>query len=409
MPPEPSGAAGGRSVSGAPFDAAIAGGGPAGAACAIVLARAGWRVLLADAGDGSVARVGENLPPAVFSLLAELGLRDQVLADGHRPSHGSWSFWGDSAGHASDTLRHLQGDGLQLDRAGFDARLRGAASLAGAQVCLATHLQIDPPAQGAPRHHIRARQAGGATDAAEARWFVDATGRASAPSIRLGAQRIGHDALIAFHQRLRSPGHGDRDGRTWVEAVPDGWWYSALLPGGDRLVALLGDADLLDRRELLADGGLWRRLQSTERLSALCTAHGYQPGAAAQGADASSSELDRAAGKRWLAVGDAALAFDPLSSKGIGNALYTGLRAAQAMLAEDGGDALATARYAGHLRSIHHVYRAQLAHVYAAEQRWASAPFWARRHAARLPLPVAATLASAGSPRAAAGRPAPRP
>lgn len=408
MPPALPGAAGGRNVAGAPFDAAIAGGGPAGAACANVLARAGWRVLLADAGEGNVARVGENLPPAVFSLLAELGLREQVLADGHRPSHGSWSFWGDSAGQASDTLRHLQGDGLQLDRACFDARLRSAASLAGAHVCQATHLQIEPPAQGVPMHRIRARQAGGATDAVEARWFVDATGRASAPSIRLGAQRIGHDALIAFYQRLQSPGHGDRDGRTWVEAVEDGWWYSALLPGGDRLVALLGDADLLDRRELLADGGLWRRLQSTGHLSALCTAHGYQPCTAAQGADASSSELDHAAGKRWLAVGDAALAFDPLSSKGIGNALYTGLRAAQAMLAEDGGDALATARYAAHLRSIHHVYRAQLAQVYAAERRWAAAPFWARRHArgsAGLPPPAAATLAPAG---AAADRVGPR-
>ncbi|WP_029412907.1 FAD-dependent monooxygenase [Paracidovorax oryzae] len=114
-------------AAGTVFDAAIAGAGPAGAACAAVLARAGWRVLLADAEGERDARIGENLPPAVFHLLAELGLREAVRADGHRPCLGSWSSWGDASGRASDTLRQLQGDGVQLDRARFDARLRAAA------------------------------------------------------------------------------------------------------------------------------------------------------------------------------------------------------------------------------------------------------------------------------------------
>ncbi|WCM91326.1 tryptophan 7-halogenase [Acidovorax sp. NCPPB 2350] len=392
--------------SSAPFDAAIAGGGPAGAACAIALARAGWRVLLADAGGDRPARIGENLPPAVFSLLDELGLRARVLAGGHRPSHGAQSFWGDAAGQASDTLRHLQGDGLQLDRARFDAGLRKAAALVGAQVRGATHLQVEQPAREGAPHHIRARGSEGPGPDLHARWFIDATGRGATPACRLGARRLRHDALLAFHLRLESPGHGDRDGRTWVEAVEDGWWYSVLLPGGERVVAFQGDADLLDRRALLADGGLWRKLQAAPQLRALCAAHGYHPAGAAQGADAGSSELDHAAGHRWLAAGDAALAFDPLSSKGIGNALYTGLRAAQAMLAHEGGDAQAPARYAEHVRAIHRVYRAQLAEVYGMERRWAGAPFWARRHGPGAPpsaRSTATTLGPAPTPRIAGG------
>ncbi len=384
-------------AAGTVFDAAIAGAGPAGAACAAVLARAGWRVLLADAEGERDARIGENLPPAVFHLLAELGLREAVRADGHRPCLGSWSSWGDASGRASDTLRQLQGDGVQLDRARFDARLRAAALLDGVRFWPSTHLQIDRPAEDGHPHAIRARAAsGGDTLQVGARWFIDATGRAAAPACRLGARRERHDALLAFHLRLESNGRSDRDGRTWIEAVEDGWWYSVLLPGGERVVSFLGDADLVDRRRLLSGDGLWSQLQSTEHLRALCAAHGYRPCAAVQGADACSSELDQPAGHRWLAVGDAAQAFDPLSSKGIGNALHTGLCAARAMLAAEGGDAGATGRYAAHLRDIHRVYRAQLAAVYAQERRWAVRPFWARRHARAVAAPhpsAAATLA----------------
>lgn len=42
---------------------------------------------------------------------------------------------------------------------------------------------------------------------------------------------------------------------------------------------------------------------------------------------AESSRLDRAAGEDWLAVGDAASAWDPLSSQGVYRALVTGLEA----------------------------------------------------------------------------------
>ena len=75
------------------YDAAIAGGGPAGAAAAIVLARAGLRVLLADAGNARSPRhgkykIGEGLPPSARHLLRDLGVHERVLADGHRPCHG---------------------------------------------------------------------------------------------------------------------------------------------------------------------------------------------------------------------------------------------------------------------------------------------------------------------------------
>jgi flavin-dependent dehydrogenase len=151
------------------------------------------------------------------------------------------------------------------------------------------------------------------------------------------------------------------------------------LPSGERLVAFLGDRDLVDRRALLGRESLWAKLQATELLRALCERHGYAQLHEPHGADASSGRLERCVGDRWLAVGDAALSFDPLASKGIANALYTGIRGAQALLATLRGDATALPRYDEHLQQIYRVYREQLALHYAIETRWPHAPFWRRR------------------------------
>lgn len=377
-------------------DVVIAGGGPAGAATAIALARAGRDVLLVAGSDDAEFRIGEGLPPNARALLRDLGVLERVLADGHRASPGTCAFWGDTTAHANDFLFQLHGHGLQLDRRRFDAMLRDAAAQAGAEVMADALVRIVAAGDATRPHTIALRpvdvQAHGRVESIEADWLIDATGRAASIARALGARKVAHDAQIAFHQRLHSAHDDDHDGRTWVEAVEDGWWYSVLLPSRQRLVAFLTDADLCDHRRLLDDDGLWRALADAPALHALCAAHGYAPVSRALGADASGCHLDRAAGPRWLAVGDAALAFDPLSSKGIANALYTGLRAADALLRHGRGDIDALDAHARHLLDIHRVYREQLCAFHAMERRWPEAPYWSRRQA----LPATENL----SPRA---------
>ncbi len=382
------------------YDVAIAGGGPAGAAAAIVLARTGYRVLLADAGGarrpgGESFKVGEGLPPSARHLLRELGALDRVLADGHRASPGTLAFWGGDAPHANDFLFQLHGEGLQLDRRRFDASLLELAQAAGADIVRDAKLSLVAQAEGTDIHRLtlRSNDAGALVESRiiESRWLIDASGRPATLARALGAARSQHDALLAFHMRLAADDDSDRDGRTWVEAVDNGWWYSVLLPTRERLIAFLSDADLIDRRPLLTRVGLWAALAQAPRLFAYCHEHGHVPSSQARGADACSSHLERAASgaDRWLAVGDAALAFDPLSSKGISSSLYTGLRGAQAIIECGNGDTGALSRYADHLRDIHRVYREQLIAFYGMEQRWPASDFWKRRAADTVDLHAA--------------------
>ncbi len=371
-------------------DVAIAGGGPAGAAAAHVLAQAGLRVLLADTAGQAEFKVGEGLPPSARHLLRELGVLSRILADGPRASHGTLAFWDSDAPRAHDFVFQLGGDGLQLDRRRFDEALLEHARAAGTEVVRNTKLCLGSPSPNDCPHLVLRDENG--EQLVESHWLIDATGRPATLARQLGATRVQHDKLLAFHMRLATAAESDRDGRTWVEAVEDGWWYSVLLPSRQRLVAFLSDADLVNRQALLTNNGLLEALNNAPNLAALCREHRYEPASSPRGAPASSSHLDRAAGSHtdrvagshsdgrcWLAAGDAAIAFDPLSSKGISNALYTGMRAAQAILAYANGGTHALSAYSDHLLEIHRAYLQQVRAHYAMNARWIDSAFWARR------------------------------
>lgn len=357
-----------------PYDVAIAGGGPAGSAAAITLARDGWRVRLVDAEPRRDFHVGEGLPPSARSLLTELRILDRVAADGHRASHGTMAAWGSDNVSCNDFLFSLYGDGLLLDRVRFDRSLRDAARAAGVDVREGERMVL----HGEP----------------SCRMLIDAGGRSAVLSRRLGAVRHQTDRLLAFHMCLACGHEEDQLSSILVEAVRDGWWYTALLPSGQRLVVFLSDSDLIDRPALLRRSGLWSQLQRTHHTAALIARHGYEPITPVRATDASSGRLTRATGRQWLAVGDAALSFDPLSSKGIANALYTGIRGGQAVAATLRGDADALPRYDDHLSKIFSTYQVQLAATYRLETRWRLAPFWRRRQDAAVPEEPAAIRSS---------------
>lgn len=96
------------------------------------------------------------------------------------------------------------------------------------------------------------------------------------------------------------------------------------------------------------------------------------------------------AGPGWFTVGDAAMGFDPISSQGLFNALYTGLAAAEASHRTLDGAGTAYQGYCADLAQIASAYQAHLTRWYGEERRWPGSTFWLRRHALTTRLPQAA-------------------
>lgn len=383
------------------WDAVIAGGGPAGAAAAIVLARAGRRVLLIDAPGGAPSqasrKVGESLPGGARPLLRRLGALGAVEEGGHLRSGGVWSAWGSEAlVEAHSPVHSPHGAGWHLDRVRFDRDLRSLAAAAGARVEAGRVRAAEPVAgpAGAPRWPAEARSPAGPSpsiaparwrlelgdgSAVDARWIVDATGRAALLARSLGAARRRDDDLVAVAAWLRS---ADGDPRTLIEAVPDGWWYSAQLPGDERVAVLhVGreDAAPLLRRP----GAFAGRLAATRWIGGLVGGSAAEIErcliAGPRGADAGGARLDRFAGDGWLAAGDAALSFDPLSSQGMIDALYTGVLAGEAIDAALGGDRGPAAEYPARLGRVRAAYLRHHRQAYRDAWRWQDRGFWRRR------------------------------
>jgi flavin-dependent dehydrogenase len=356
---------------------AVIGGGPAGASAALELARRGVATLLLERTDGSGSPVGECLAPSANGLLHRLGLYGTVSASGALPSHGNRSSWaGDGALLDRDFLREPFGHGWHLDRPRFNATLLEAAAGAGATVWRRANVRSLERVEESWRISVDT-PSGPRT--ALASFVIDATGRAAIVARRQGIRHRIFDPLVAAVAVLDTGGLDRSDATTLIEATECGWWYSALLPSGRLVVAWFTDPDLLARSAPWRPLAWWSLLQASEATRAWVGRHQGEPPRAVRIAPATSALLPQFAGDGWIAAGDAAAAFDPLSSHGIGSALAGGKRAAAAVAAALDGDPAPIRDYTDTtLASYAHYLVLQRAY-YAAERRWPNSPFWRRR------------------------------
>ena len=359
------------------FDALILGGGPAGTAAALTLSRAGRRVALLERSAYDQPRIGETLPPEICLPLQRLGVWKRFCEDGHLAASGILGCWGSAEPFEHDFIFGPYGCGWHVARARFDQMLADAAQAAGATVWLSTAVQ-NCQWDGASQWRVTAQRAGQSL-ALQAPWVIDAAGRSGSPGH--GAARYQRfDCLIGCVAFLTArPGASLAEMRTVIEACAEGWWYSAPLPDGKCVVALMSDVDLLPKDAQSLANFYWRGLAETTLTKRWLA--GYQASAAPRRFAAHTSFRTSVAPQR-LAAGDAALAYDPLSSQGVLKGLTHGEQSAMALLAAQTGEPNALSGYANALTRELQRYWQRRCYYYRAEPRWPQSPFWQRRQRA---------------------------
>ncbi|MEB2398895.1 MAG: FAD-dependent monooxygenase [Alcaligenaceae bacterium] len=379
------------------WDVAIVGAGPAGAAIAITLAGLGRRVLLVEERVSTSFKLGESLAPA------SIGLVKHFLGDLEDPGRnlpvlfrtaGNVSLWATRQAEITDFFFTMTGFGLCVDRLAFDEALRSQAAAAGATLLRGARFQSCARiADGACNWQLLLASET-RTHSCRARYLVDCSGRRAAVARTLGVPILDHyDGLFAYAQWFACAGNDD-DRYTRIEAAPQGWWYSNRLPGAEgdetrRLVVWQSDKDLPEAKMAAHREGFDRLLRGSEHIGPLLQARGYRPCGVIRGAPANSQRLRDFCGDAWMAVGDAAQAYDPLSSQGIDKALRTGSHAGHMIhyALEDcpggaeglGGGNAHVRQYDEQQRRLWQEYVSKRDYYYRMQPRWPDQPFWQRR------------------------------
>jgi flavin-dependent dehydrogenase len=356
-------------------DVAVIGAGPAGAATARGLAQAGLRVVLLEGSSFEQPRVGESLAPDLQPLLKALGLWPEFCALHPLPSYGNRSAWGSATVREHSHLMTPWQNGWHIERTQFDRMLADGAARAGVEIRLATRVRgcIE---EGEDFRVLLGREPHASP--LRARFVVDATGRGTPLARSLRARHVVFDRLVAVAAQFRDPA-AHSHGFTLVETTAEGWWYCAPVGTDRSVVMLMSDGDLI-RTGRLAVTSVWDHALGQTTAIADCLKHRDRtPMWGPKIFPAVSQRLLRAApSQRWLAVGDAALAVDPVSGSGVIRALRMATNAVSTILAHFAGHKDALSEYESVLDAECTDYLVERASYYGLEQRWQS-PFWQRR------------------------------
>jgi flavin-dependent dehydrogenase len=207
---------------------------------------------------------------------------------------------------------------------------------------------------------------------------------------RLGVATHKLDRLVAVAAVVEDSEPEDAlSGLSLIEAVAEGWWYAARIPGNRYMLTLMTDSDQLTKSDLRQPQQFLAAWQATEQLQ-----HWVPPPknaleqknvSAPAIFPAPTRYLSQACGAGWIAAGDALIGMDPLTAAGIDGALDDALAAAETILrwlsATSGADCMEAAHtYSHRAEESLRRYLMERRIMYRREQRWRDRLFWQRRH-----------------------------
>ncbi|HYN38242.1 MAG TPA: NAD(P)/FAD-dependent oxidoreductase [Rhodospirillales bacterium] len=316
-------------------DVVVIGGGPAGTTIGALLVEKGWSVVLLEQDKHPRFHIGESLLPMNLPILKRLGILEQVQRIGV-VKHGA-EFCPAGSGDRPETIYFKDAmdssppSAFQVRRAEFDELLfrncaaRGVVALEGVQV-------RDVQFNEGSRHFVAARGADGQRLSWRARFVVDASGRDTFLSRKLGLkQKNGrhHTAAIFGHFRNVVRRSGLDEGNISIYWFEHGWFWMIPLRDGLMSVGAVCAPDYLKSRKTSTTEFLWQTIRlCPEVRDRMARAEIVEDARATGNYSYLSSQMS---GNGWLLVGDAYAFVDPVFSTGVFFAMNGATLAADAV------------------------------------------------------------------------------
>jgi flavin-dependent dehydrogenase len=311
------------------YDALIAGGGPAGAVSALLLARAGLKVCVLEKSRHPRFHIGESILPRCLPLLQELGLETAMRQLPHVPKFGAEFGFGNDF----NTMRFGFTDGLlpgaatfNIERAPFDQMLLDAARDAGAEIFQDTAIRsIDRLDEDCVQVSTADRQW-------SARILLDCSGHGTLVGRHLGTRRNFDDPhlqKVAYFEHYENVERlpGADSGHPTLIMSAEGWFWLIGLNETKTSVGFVTRPQLAKQLDVAPD----RLLQwAIRRCPVVRHRMRNAVGPSTNQVLADFSYTCRPlAGPGYLLVGDAGCFLDPIFSTGVTLAMMSGREAAQ--------------------------------------------------------------------------------
>jgi len=360
------------------YNVAIIGAGPAGCSCAIAILNAGIaNVTLVDTSKTGKFHIGESIPPEMNPILRQLGIAEAFQAQNHEPCFGSCSYWGSEKRGYNDSILSPFGHGWHLDRAKFNQFLVNEAVERGAKVLSGHSYQSSAKAENG--YQLSLKNEVGDNSSIEADFVVDASGVRSVFATDQGSKKQHETPLVCLALRFKNKGLREVSKLTHLESVENGWWYAARIPNEQLLVTLYTNAETVKKLGL-NDLKSWIQLLQQSQNTHQWIAQMEPIDQKLLGFPAQSFCLDQIVGENWMAIGDAASAYDPITSQGIIKSITQGIRAAEIITHCKNGAKEALPYFEKEVLHQYEQYKEARQHFYGLEQRWPQSEFWKEVH-----------------------------
>ncbi len=327
-------------------DAFVIGGGPAGSTAATLLAREGYRVVVAERETHPRFHIGESLLPMNLPIFERLGVAGKVARIGVKKRGADFNVEDSAAAPTTLHFRRAFGDSppfsYEVRRADLDALLFRNATEAGADTREGTEV-VAVNGDGENGFALRLRGADGGETEHRTRFVLDATGRDALMARRGGWQQRNPahaSAAIFGHFRGVERRPGTNQGNISIYWFDHGWIWMIPLPDDVMSVGAVCRPAYLKTRQGEDPEAFFRAtLALAPKAEARFTR--FDPVEPVRVTGNYSYRADRMTGPGYALVGDAYAFIDPVFSSGVYLAMNSAERAVPQVRAWLAGDARA--------------------------------------------------------------------